>query len=450
MAILGQTSRPGGSPGAQTPIRPITHVADCTTGGCHADVVSRRFLHGPVGQRSCEPCHLDLEPRDHTFRFPDDREKLCYRCHAVEMRDVIHDPVAKGDCTACHDPHGSSRKMMLKLDPATELCQSCHEDRGYREKRFVHGPVAVGACIVCHEPHSSWHASLLVKQPSEVCNACHGAVRTALGTKRYMHPPVAEGLCLRCHDPHASDVAGQLRGPAASLCVDCHEPIKTALETMAVVHGAATEVDGCVNCHVGHASDRPKLQRDAQPEACLTCHNQQLTDKSGRPIENIDSLLRDNPNHHGPIREGHCTACHDPHASPRFRLLMTEYPEDFYAEFDLERYQLCFTCHRPEMVTSKSGRGVTNFRDGDENLHHLHVNRKKGRTCRACHEVHASKNPFHIRDAVPFGADNWMLEIKFRRLDNGGSCAPACHAEKAYDRQDRLRVNSTQPTGASP
>src|SRR5262249_62159339 len=71
------------------------------------------------------------------------------------------------------------------------------------------------------------------------------------------------------------------------------------------------------------------------------------------------TVLKENPDHHGPIREGMCTGCHDPHASPRFRLLAAEYPADFYAAFDLERYHLCFTCHQQEMVTRAAGRGVT-------------------------------------------------------------------------------------------
>ena len=67
-----------------------------------------------------------------------------------------------------------------------------------------------------------------------------------------------------------------------------------------------------------------------------------------------------------------------------------------------------------DSMPSWSPRGTkivfTSFRDGDVNLHYLHVNKaKRGRTCRACHSTHASKHNVIIRDSVPFG--RWELPI---------------------------------------
>ncbi|MBT9536511.1 MAG: cytochrome C, partial [Nitrospirae bacterium] len=68
-----------------------------------------------------------------------------------------------------------------------------------------------------------------------------------------------------------------------------------------------------------------------------------------------------------------------------------------------------------------------------KNLHFVHVNKTiKGRTCRACHDVHATNNPKHIRDAVPFGA--WGLPVGFQKASNGGSCQPGCHQKFEYNR----------------
>jgi hypothetical protein len=97
-------------------------------------------------------------------------------------------------------------------------------------------------------------------------------------------------------------------------------------------------------------------------------------------------------------------------------------------------------------VLKEKGAGLTRFRNGEVNLHWLHVNREKGRTCRACHEVHASKNPFHIRDAVPFGSKGWLIEIKFKQTTNGGSCSPGCHSDKTYDRGDSAPAPPAAPT----
>jgi predicted CXXCH cytochrome family protein len=167
---------------------------------------------------------------------------------------------------------------------------------------------------------------------------------------------------------------------------------------------------------------------------CLSCHNQTITTEGGRPIENIAALLAEKPNHHGPVRDGDCTACHDPHASEHAQLLVREYATDFYAPFRLDQYSLCFGCHSEKLVLNASGSGLTGFRDGDRNLHWLHVNREKGRTCRVCHEIHASGRPFHIRESVPFSYSGWVLPLNYEQRGRGGSCSPGCHAPQSYDR----------------
>jgi predicted CXXCH cytochrome family protein len=163
-----------------------------------------------------------------------------------------------------------------------------------------------------------------------------------------------------------------------------------------------------------------------------------MTTPEGQRLADMAALLKDNPDHHGPVRRADCVACHNPHASRNFRLLAKEYPAVFYAPFDLQDYDLCFSCHVQELVTRERGDGVTGFRDGDVNLHYVHVHQeKKGRTCRACHEVHASRRPFHIREQVAFGTGGWELPINFETHPDGGSCAPGCHAEKSYRRSGK-------------
>jgi hypothetical protein len=73
----------------------------------------------------------------------------------------------------------------------------------------------------------------------------------------------------------------------------------------------------------------------------------------------------------------------------------------------------------------------------------VHVNRdKKGRTCRACHETHASSKAKHIRESVPFGSGGWMLPIKFEKLESGGSCSPGCHTPYSYDRDNPIQYGA--------
>jgi len=322
---------------------------------------------------------------------------------------------------------------MLLSDPTRGLCLNCHK-QDFASKKYVHGPVSDGACILCHEPHSAWQPKLLTEKTEALCAGCHNELIPRGDQARYLHAPVKDGSCTACHDAHASNYRYQLRDAAPALCVSCHKETATKLASSRVTHGAVREGDACVSCHAPHFSELPKLQRFGQPQSCLRCHDKPLKSNDGKDLVNVAALLKDNPQQHGPIREGACSACHQPHAGENFRLLAAQYPPDFYAPFEIGRYALCFNCHMQDLVLKQSGTGVTRFRNGDTNLHWLHVNREKGRTCRACHEVHASRNPFHIRDMVPFGARGWMLEIHYAQTATGGSCSPGCHKPQSYNR----------------
>jgi hypothetical protein len=99
-------------------------------------------------------------------------------------------------------------------------------------------------------------------------------------------------------------------------------------------------------------------------------------------------------------------------------------------------------CHEPDMATVERSTTVTGFRDGDRNLHFLHVNRvEKGRTCRACHEAHSSTMPKHLRESVPFG--QWQLPVGFQQSDDGGRCTPGCHKPQVYSRTRPRPVGTT-------
>ena len=181
----------------------------------------------------------------------------------------------------------------------------------------------------------------------------------------------------------------------------------------------------------------PKLLKKSPLDTCLSCHDREIMLENGRKIDNIADLLKKNPNYHGPIRQADCSACHNPHASANFNLLQEPYPELFYAPFDPNNYKLCFNCHRSELVSSENGIGLTLFRNGSRNLHFVHVNKKdRGRTCRACHAVHASREYAHIADSVPYG--QWQFKINFTLKPNGGSCEQGCHEIREYDRTKNL------------
>jgi predicted CXXCH cytochrome family protein len=431
-APLVVVSFAGSSQPVRPEVKPAHETPDCTKGGCHAAVIAHKVMHGPAAQAKCLDCHQYASTELHLFRFTTPQRELCDSCHTIELKATVHTPVADRNCTGCHDPHGSSHKMMLKAPASPQLCFTCHDQSIFTQK-FVHGPVAIGACNICHDPHSTSHERLLTQSVQQLCIDCHNETKPEGLAARTMHKPMEQG-CLSCHNPHASETRYHLHESVPNLCFTCHEGMQKTIAGSTVHHGPVDSDGGCVTCHTPHFSHLPALQRTAQPETCLSCHNKPVTTPDGRSLTNMFALLRDNHSHHGPIRDGNCTSCHQPHAGERFGMLHEEYPQQFYASFDVSSYQLCFSCHSSELVTDPSGVGLTRFRDGEVNLHWMHVNKEKGRTCRACHEVHASKRPFHIREAVPFGTAGWMLEINFEQSEDGGSCAPGCHVAENYDR----------------
>ena len=290
------------------------------------------------------------------------------------------------------------------------------------KKQHLHGPVAMGACILCHDSHSSWKPKLLVAQGNDLCAICHEDKIRRDQQARHVHPPVT-GECEKCHDPHSSDYPQQMREEDRKLCVSCHEDIGQLIAKEPRGPRRRDRETG-----VPELPRRTFLLAAHAPEEFSARHVPGLPQRGDTAAErqnvaNMAALLKENPNHHGPIRQADCSACHNPHASPHPNLLTEAYPELFYAPFNPDDYKLCFTCHRSELVSAEDGQGLTEFRNGDLNLHYVHVSKpRKGRTCRACHAVHASKSPAHISEVVPYG--NWKYEIKFEAKPNGGTCAP--------------------------
>jgi hypothetical protein len=94
---------------------------------------------------------------------------------------------------------------------------------------------------------------------------------------------------------------------------------------------------------------------------------------------------------------------------------------------------LCFGCHERDLVRKQVTSSATKFRDGERNLHHLHVNDgQKGRSCKLCHAIHGGTNSVLVADSVPFG--QWNLPLRFVKTETGGGCAPGCHKPQHYDR----------------
>lgn len=420
------------------PQKPITVIApaNCVTSECHTNVKSFAVVHGPVNVNACEACHKATDVTKHEFELTRGKTETCTFCHQVETTGmpVVHKPLAEGQCLACHNPHGGTSNQFLRTARMDQLCNQCHKDVT-AGKAKLHGPVAASACGSCHQGHASKNPKLLVATGRDLCFNCHVEMKGQIARAKFQHKAVEQD-CTSCHDPHASDFPMQTRNPPVQLCTSCHEHEKVKQAALAATHkhSIVTTGDGCLNCHTAHGGDLAKLMRNDQIKVCMKCHKDPQKDQQGHAVAAVSNVLDPKMSKHGPINESNCGGCHNVHGSEVAHLLAKEYPAPFYQAFSLEKYDLCFACHDKQLVLAQKTTGLTKFRNGDQNLHFVHVNKaERGRNCRACHEMHAAPQPVLVRTSVPYGS--WEMPINFKQNATGGSCAPGCHKEFAYDRQ---------------
>jgi predicted CXXCH cytochrome family protein len=392
----------------------------CVTAQCHEPLLKAKTVHPAT--EACDTCHESTasphpQKGKKTFKLAQELPELCANCHdAFGQKKDVHPPVKEGDCTTCHDPHASDEPKLL-VQPAKDLCTTCHSDK--MDFKLLHGPAAAGDCTACHNPHESDIKPLLVKKAEDLCFGCHIEVQDAL-KKKNVHAALEMG-CTSCHNPHGSQFPKLLAAQGKELCFQCHDDISGIIADAKVVHPPVNSEKGCVSCHSPHASDHAKLLLMEGKDLCLDCHKNIIA-------KNMTVL-------HGPIKDGTCTPCHNPHGSPNTSLLIKEFPPDQYVAYTDKEYELCFSCHNRDLVAYPDTSFATNFRDGDRNLHYLHVNKQeKGRSCRMCHNLHGSENPKLIATGVVFG--KWSLPLNFVKTETGGSCTPGCHKQQNYDRKN--------------
>lgn len=445
MATLAARAQPAGD--AQPPLKvldstgstrpaPSTNVPreGCVTTECHPGIKAKPALHGPVRVNGCDACHRLTNESKHTFEAVRQRSETCTLCHAPEAAEnpFVHEPVARGECLSCHDPHGGTSTRFLRGQRYADTCAACHKDMTSHDR--VHGPALAGACGACHEPHSSKRPKLLNADGRDLCVKCHVRTGLEMDAKSVVHAP-ARGDCLVCHDPHSTDNPALLVENTAKLCTQCHQDIAHTIETATTQHGAITTNRACTNCHAAHASDHASLLKDEPRNLCFECHNKAIPMPDGTKLVNIKALIETGKSLHGALTQRGCVECHEIHGGGHRRLLTNEYPADIYYPFKESSYALCFSCHDRALVMDAKTVGATSFRNGDTNLHFVHVNKdKKGRSCRVCHDAHAASRDKHIRDNVPYGPGGWKLPIAYKTLPEGGSCGGACHAPLEYNR----------------
>ena len=218
-----------------------------------------------LGQQ-CADCHTEKDWKDTTGRFDHDKTKFqlrnahaassvrCTACHK-DLRSMRKTPL---DCYSCHkkdDKHEGQEGMK---------CESCHNDRSWKDTRFDHGqsrfPLTgkhvVTSCKKCHE-------TARYKDAPRDCYGCH--------RKDDKHKLKFGVKCESCHNTRSWDLWSYDHNARTSFRLDgAHR--KVACETChkePAPRGKDTAVLGssCVGCH------RNEDVHDGQFGArCEQCH----------------------------------------------------------------------------------------------------------------------------------------------------------------------------------
>lgn len=233
----------------------------------------------------------------------------------------------------------------------------------------------------------------------------------------------AATLCLAplgCRGAHAAGGDG-----GACFAGDCHKALEASLRVVKVTHAPVAQGD-CAACHDLHGEFPPPRRTPRQvEELCARCHAE------------LGRRLRESRYRHSALDHDGCGACHLPHGGDHVDLLKNVvFVSDPISGPRIDIAALCWRCHDRRLELETQVVGFTRFRDGNRNLHEVHVGQRKGRKCAACHEAHAADQPFHLRSQVPFGTGGWMLPLNFSEARDGGSCVVGCHRAQSYSRGD--------------
>ena len=316
-------------------------------------------------EMACTTCHSEHHGQQH--QLVKDTPALCTDCHQdKQVKDGAYqmDPVAKGLCLSCHDPHGTG-KPSLSRETVDQFCTTCHhtDDADFTSKHGgydltgahctschdphskdrasnglpanQHMPFKTGKCNLCHEPPSVSRTVKLIVPANQLCVRCHANVVNGSDRQAaHLHFPVQQGYCLGCHNPHASNVASPplFKAPAETVCLSCHSNIKTA---MAQPHAHPPVQQGlCLTCHDGHKSENEKLLVKPAIELCDKCHS--LQHRFSHPVgfrqAGTQRVMVTDP------RTGKmmtCATCHDIHGGPYEHITIKDAERD-----------LCIQCHR--------------------------------------------------------------------------------------------------------
>ena len=373
---------------------------------CHKDIgrdlAQHTGLHGRMKPQPCRACHTDHRGREmriadfdkRTFDHQQTdyalrgrhREADCAKCHVPQHKYSA----APQECSACHGKDDVHKGSLGRK------CESCHDERGWRETRFDHGATRFAltgahvkarcetchkardykdvpqACVGCHRKEDKHKA-----QFGEKCESCHTTQRWTQVTFRHdvdtHYPLLARHRDLRCISCHTGALH---RDKLDTACIACHRKDDKHKGTLGQECGRCHSERGWKESQrFDHDRTRfPLLGRHARA-ACKDCHSSPVYKET--PGTCVGCHRKDDK--HGATLGERCADCHTESdwKATRFNHARTRFPlREAHAAVSVA----CTSCHKDlRSFRDTPGACVDCHRRDDRHEGQL------GADCAACH-----------------------------------------------------------------
>ncbi len=299
--------------------------------GCHAKDDAEKGHKGHLGAK-CDDCHT--QERWTVARFDHEKTKFsllggkhaavaCAKCHV----DKTYQSTPR-TCNGCHRKDDQERGHKGRYGAK---CESCHNDKGWKESTFNHDvdtryalkdkhrPVRCAACHLPDRPGTVYQEKL-----STQCVACHKG-----DDQRQGHRGELGEKCESCHTERGWKSASFDHDKTKFPLRDKHSDLKCERCHEGGVAGAKAKIRverTCIACH--RADDEKKGHRGELGEKCDTCHNARGWKETRFDHDTSKFRLLDK---HRSVK---CDACHLGGVAGPAANIRVE--------------QTCFACHRPD------------------------------------------------------------------------------------------------------
>lgn len=308
-------------------------------------------------------------------------------------------------------------------------CLQCHTELiPDFSKPVVHSPFALKECTTCHTPHGG-QVTTIVTQGS---GATWKRVQTLAqwlplkwwfsvweffgGRTSVTTAATSDGMVVSKTTKGVVGSKSELVMPEDQLCWTCHGDIGPLLADK--YQHQPFSAGHCTNCHNPHASDNRALLTQAPNKLCFTCH------PMGTELNKAQA--------HPPAKDGWCTDCHNPHASNYKGILVTN------------QRALCFRCHPSVAVLANMPVQHQPFlNDNCTGCHQPHgsdytplLNAPQPTLCYNCHPqikdqfAQASHHPIGLNLTCSSCHDPHAAQYKFLINAQDNSFCYQCHGDK--------------------